>query len=62
MRLSDELRQAVINSELSQYRIALETGIHKGQISRFVRGQAWLGAEAIDVLGELLGLHITVKR
>ena len=34
------------------------TGIHNSQLSRFLRGERGLSMDAIDTLGEYLGLRV----
>ena len=36
----DQLREAVLNAEVTRYRISKETGISESILSRFVRGEA----------------------
>lgn len=59
--LSQQLRHAVLQCGQTRYRIAKETGITEGQLSRFVRGHSRLTLDTLDVLGEYLGLEITMR-
>ena len=45
-------------SELSRYRICLETRIDKGSMSRFMSGDVGLSLEALDRLADLLDLRL----
>ena len=58
LSLSDELRQAVEQSEVSRYSIWQQTGIDQGTLSKFMAGDRGLSIESIDKLADLLGLHI----
>ena len=58
LSLSDELRQAVEQSEVSRYSIWQQTGIDQGTLCKFMAGDRGLSIESIDKLAELLGLHI----
>ena len=62
MRLSDQVRRAVEESEMSRYRISKKTGIDQSNLSRFVHGEVGLSMEALDRLADVLGLNITVGR
>ena len=60
--LTDQLRQAVLNSGQSQYAICKATGIDKSALSRFVTGERGVSCEAMDILGEYLGLRIVADK
>ncbi len=60
--LIDQIRQAVIDSEMSRYRISQLTGIDKASLSRFVHGERGLSDEAINLIGELLNLEVVVRK
>jgi len=60
--ISDQLRDAVRNAEVSRYRISQETGIAQGQLSRFVHGQSRLSLDTIDLLAEYLELEVISKQ
>ena len=59
--MSEQLRKAILNSDKTRYRIAKETGVTEGQLSRFVHSKAKLTLDSIDRLGEYLELEITVR-
>ncbi|MCD4726058.1 MAG: helix-turn-helix domain-containing protein [Pirellulales bacterium] len=60
--LTDVLRTAIKESELTQYRIAKDTGIPATSIMRFMRGETSLRLDKADVLAEYLGLELVKKR
>jgi transcriptional regulator with XRE-family HTH domain len=61
--LTDQLRQAIANSGMTRYAIAKRTGISEATLSRFVTGtRAGLSMQALDALGECLGLKIVSGR
>ncbi len=60
-KLIDQLRQAIEESGMTRYVIAQRTGIDNAALSRFVHGERGLSMEAIDALGECLGLTIVKK-
>ena len=59
---SDQIRQAIRDSELTRYRIAKETGVSESALSRFVNGERSLNLSTIDLLADLLGLEVSVKK
>jgi transcriptional regulator with XRE-family HTH domain len=60
--LTDQLRQAIDDSGLTRYQIAKETGIDESALAKFYNGQRGLSMEALNALGELLQLRITLGR
>lgn len=60
VKLSDQLRAAIEAAGKSRYRLSKETGIDEATLSRFAHGKGGLSMEGIDLLGEALGLSITV--
>jgi hypothetical protein len=59
---SEQLRQAVLSSELSRYSISVATGIAQSVLSKFVHKKGGLGLESIDKLMDCLGLEIRPTR
>ena len=57
-RLSEQLRRAIRESELSRYRIAEATGISQSTLSLFCAGKRGLSMEAIDRLVDFLGWRV----
>ena len=60
--LSDQLRDAVRNADVTRYRIAQATGVTEGQLCRFVHGQSRLSLDTIDVLAKYLELEVVQRR
>ena len=60
--LTDQLRQAIDDSGLTRYRIAKETGISESALAQFYNGHRGLSMKALNALGELLQLKITLGR
>ena len=60
--LTDQLRQAVLNSGQSQYAICKATGMDKSALCRFINGERGVSCEAMDILGEHLGLRIVTDK
>ena len=61
-RFSDQLRQAVEQSDQSRYAIHLATGIDESVLSKFVRGLRGLQMDTVDTLCEYLGLRLTADK
>lgn len=61
-KLSDQIRKAVDKSGVTRYRLAKETGIDQGALSRFHHGKAGLSLNALDRLGAYLGLEIITQK
>ncbi len=60
--LSDQIRHAMDESGLSRYRIAKDTGIDQSALGKFYHGERGLSTEAMDAIGEYLGLRIVMDR
>jgi transcriptional regulator with XRE-family HTH domain len=58
---SDEIRDAIRNSGMSQYAIAKSLGLSQALVSRFMHGKSWLGVDTLDRLAALLDLHIQTR-
>ena len=55
------IRKAIGRSPDSRYRIAQESGVSQGQLSRFVHGHTGLSAQALEQVADALGLEIVVR-
>jgi len=62
-KVSDQLRQAILDAPVSRRQICLRLGIDEGQFSRFMNHKGGLSMEGIDAVAELLGLELRpIKR
>lgn len=59
--ISESLREAIEQSEMSRYRICQLIGLDPPVLHRFVHGESGLSVKSIDALGEVLGLELKVK-
>lgn len=59
---SDQLREAVRNTEMSRYAISQRTGIAQSTLCKFIQGERGLSLESADKLMDLLGLEIRPRR
>ena len=57
--MSDELREAIRASGLSQNRICIATEIDPGLMCRFLSGKSMLSLRATDKVAAMLDLHIS---
>lgn len=60
--LTDQLRQAIDDCGLTRYQIAKGTGIDESALAKFYNGHRGLSMDALNALGEFLGLKITLGR
>jgi len=56
---SGQLRQALLDSDVTLYRIGKETGVDKSVLSKFTHGKRGVSLDSIDTLCEYLGLELT---
>ncbi len=61
MKLSDQLRKAVLASDKTRYQLWKETGIDQATLSKLVKGKAGLSTDAWDRLAEALGLDLVSR-
>ena len=62
IKLSEQVRRAVADCGLTQYRIWKETGIDQATLSRFVSGERGLPMKTLDTLADFLELNITAGK
>jgi predicted transcriptional regulator len=60
-KLSDQLRAAIVNADVSRYAISKATGVSQAALSHFVNGRRGVSVEAMDAVGLYLGLSITSR-
>ena len=60
--LIDQIRQAVLDADMTRNEISRQTGVDKASLSRFVHGERGLSNEAINLIGKLLKLEIVVRK
>ena len=60
-KLSDQIRQAVDESVLSRYAICKAAGIDEGTFSRFMSRRSGLSMATLDVLADVLRLHVVAR-
>jgi hypothetical protein len=59
---TDQLRQAVRDSELTRYAICVRTGIDQGTLCRFIKGRRGMSLASVDRLMDCLELEIRPRR
>ncbi len=59
---SEQLRVAIEASELTQYRIAKESGIARSSMSQFMTGKRSMSLANIDAIIEVLDLKLTPRK
>lgn len=60
-KLVDAIRRAVEASGKTRYRIAKESGVSAGQLSRLVNGERGMTVDTIERLADYMGLRITIE-
>ena len=58
----DELREAILNSGQTEYRVAKESGVTQPIVNRFLRGERGISLETAAKLCKYLGLHLAPVR
>ena len=59
--ISEQLKEAILNADVSRYRIAKETGLTEASLSRFLNDVSGLSLDSIDKVGDYLELDITTR-
>lgn len=60
-RLIEAMRKAIEASGQTRYRIAKESGVSAGQLSRLVNGERGLSVESVERLADYLKLEIVIR-
>jgi transcriptional regulator with XRE-family HTH domain len=60
--IEKQLKKAIVESKMSQYRICKEAGLSESQLSYFVNGKRSLTLPAAAKLAKALGLELTRKK
>ena len=60
--IEKQLKQAIIESGMSRYRISKESGLTESQLSYFVNDKRSLTLPAAAKLAKVLGLELTSKK
>ncbi len=59
--LSDQLRNIVLNSPVTRFRIATDSGVDQMQLRRFVRRVGRLTTDSLDAVGKSMQLRLVVE-
>lgn len=60
--LTDSLRDAIVKSGMTHYRIGLESGVAPAQIDRFVSGERDLRLESASRIAQVLRLELKARK
>lgn len=60
--LADQVRRAIESREETPAEIARLSGVNKGALSRFLRGERSLTLSSLEKLAPVLGLRIVTER
>ena len=58
--VSDQIRQTILDTGLTNYRISKLTGVEQSTLSRFMNGGYAVSTETLDILGEFLDLEVVM--
>lgn len=60
LSFSDRIRQTIRESGWTRYRLARASGgrLHESELSRFFSGRGNLGLPKLDIIAELIGMHV----
>lgn len=56
--LTDQLRQAILTSDVTQAELARRSGVPREVLSRFTRGLTGMSLGSVDAICEVLGLRL----
>ena len=62
MKLSQQLRDAILNAPMSRYQLSKLSRVSEGSLSRFVNHKSSLTLASIDEIGDVLGVQIVVHQ
>jgi plasmid maintenance system antidote protein VapI len=60
--IEQKLRDAIIKSKMSRYKISQESGVSEAQLSLFVNGRRTLTLPAAAKLAKVLGLELRSRK
>lgn len=60
--IEQKLREAIVKSKMSRYRISQQSGVSEGQLSLFVNGKRTLTLPAAAKVARLLGLMLVQRK
>lgn len=60
--MTDALQEAIERSGVPHAQIERETGVHRGSIARFLRGETSLRLDIADRLAAYFGIKVTLTR
>ena len=59
--ISDQLRKAILKSDMSRYRICQEVDMDEGHMSRFMKGKAGVSVNLVERIAASLRLHLNLE-
>jgi transcriptional regulator with XRE-family HTH domain len=62
LTIIDELREAILNSGETEYRVAKESGVAQPILNRFLRGERGVSLETAAKVCQYLSLHLAPIR
>lgn len=62
MSMADQVRQAIDQCGLTRYRIAKQTEITEGALSRFMAGERDMNLRTLEKIAPVIGVRLVVDR
>lgn len=59
-KVSDQVRAAIDRCGMTRYQVAKLAGIDQSAMSRFMSGERGLSMEALDAVGEVIKLKVSI--
>ena len=59
---SEQVEKALLNCGLTQYKVAKESGVSAGMLSRFLSGQTSMSLRTLDKIAPLIGIKVTFHK
>ena len=60
-KIETAIKEAILASEVSRYRLAKDAGLSQALLSRVMSGKRGLGLDTAEILAEALDLEIIVR-
>ena len=62
MTMSDQVREAILDSHLSRYEIGKRSGVDHALLCRFMAGTRGISLKTLEQLAPILGISLKIKK
>ena len=59
--ITQAIRRAIADADITRYRISQDTGVDQGQLSRFVNGHEGISLPTAELVLDYLGLELVIR-